>query len=316
MKGIAYLVLLFIGLSACSSESKPESKEDADVKEAEIIVSNSAYEKAYDKALNLWNVSYDRRLIQTAYGNAHVIAAGPKDGEVLVLLHGMNASSTMWYPNIEALSRKYRVYAIDFLLEPGRSEKVGDVETTAKIMNWYSEIFDSLDIEKFALVGASRGGWLALNIALKEKENVTKIALLSPAQTLSWIPPGKDLLSNLIYTAKPKRRNLRKVLKTVSSNVDNIEQDFIDQYYLGTLEAKINKAFIEMTPFDDSELKTINVPVLVLIGDDDFINKERNLGKAREVFSNVETKVVSKAGHFLSMDQSDEVNQLLLDFLR
>ena len=305
--------LLFL---SCTSESKPEVNVELDSEEADIIVSKSAYEKAYDEALVLWKVPFERKMIKTAYGNAHVIATGPKDAEVVILLHGMNASSTMWYPNIESLSRKYRVYAIDFLLEPGRSEKLGEVESTKQIMDWYSEIFDSLDIEKFALVGASRGGWTALNIALREKENVTKIALLSPAQTLSWIPPGKDLLSNLIYTAKPKRRNLRKVLKTVSTDVDNIDQRFIDQYYLGTLDAKINKVFIEMTPFDDSELNSINVPVLVLIGDDDFINKEKNLVRAREVFSTVETKVVSKAGHFLSMDQAKEVNNLLLDFLK
>lgn len=317
MKWTAYLLMIALAVVSCTSDKSNDSEETSeDVQEAEIIVSNSAYEKAYDKALTLWKVPYEQRMIETSYGNAHVISCGPEEGEVLVLLHGMNASSTMWYPNIEALSRKYRVYAIDFLLEPGRSEKLGEVETTKQIMDWYSEIFDSLGIEKFALVGASRGGWIALNIALREKENVTKIALLSPAQTLSWIPPGKDLLSNLIYSAKPKRRNLRKVLKTVSADVDNIKQEFIDQYYLGTLEAKISKVFIEMTPFDDSELKSISIPVLVLIGDDDFINKEKNLIKAREVFSTVQTKIVSKAGHFLSIDQAKEVNNLLLDFLK
>lgn len=301
---------------SCNSESKGEVNAEMDSEETDIIVSSSAYEKAYDETLTLWKVPFDRRMIKTVYGNAHVISSGPEDGEVVVLLHGMNASSTMWYPNIEALSRKYRVYAIDFLLEPGRSEKLGEVESTEQIMNWYSEIFDSLDIEKYALVGASRGGWLALNIALKEKENVTKIALLSPAQTLSWITPGKDLLSNLVFTAKPKRRNLRKVLKTLSSDIDNLEQEFIDQYYLGTLVAKINKAFIEMTPFEDSELQSINVPVLVVIGDDDFINKAKNLDKAKEVFSNVETKILSKAGHLVSLDQSEKINQMLLDFLQ
>lgn len=315
MKQLMIFLALVI-LVGCNSDSKKDSELFEDDQESDIIISNSSYDKAYDKAMSLWKVPFEQKMIETTYGKANVFACGPKDGEVLVLLHGMNASSTMWYPNIESLSRKYRVYTIDFLLEPGLSEKHGKVETTDQIVNWYSQIFDELDLDKFSLVGASRGGWLALNIALKEKESVTKIALLSPAQTLSWIPAGKDLFQNLIYTAKPKRKNLRKVLKTVSSNVDNIEQLFIDQYYIGTLEAKVNKAFIEMTPFEDAQLKSITVPVLVLIGDDDFINPAGNLTRAKQLFPNVETKMVSKAGHFLSIDQADKVNALLLDFLK
>jgi pimeloyl-ACP methyl ester carboxylesterase len=145
---------------------------------------NLSYEEAYDKALTLWQIPFVEKYLKTSFGKAHVIITGPENGEPLVLLHGMNASSTMWYPNIKAFSQLFRVYAIDFLLEPGKSQCYGEISETSQIVNWYYEIFNELHLKKFNLIGASRGGWLAVNIALHSKSRINKIILLSPAQTL------------------------------------------------------------------------------------------------------------------------------------
>ena len=80
----------------------------------------SDYLNAYNKTLSLFELPVTERDIPTQFGNAHVLVCGKPGNPPLVLLHGMNASSTMWYPNMKALSKNYRVYAIDFLLEPGK----------------------------------------------------------------------------------------------------------------------------------------------------------------------------------------------------
>src|SRR4029079_5669932 len=100
------------------------------------------YAQSYNKALTLWDIPFEEKDLKTSLGNAHVIICGPTNAEPLVLLHGMNASSTMWYPNIRSLSENYRVYTIDFLLEPGKSLCQGDVSKIDQLMSWYSEIFD------------------------------------------------------------------------------------------------------------------------------------------------------------------------------
>src|SRR6187402_1103004 len=141
------------------------------------------YQQAYDKALALFTTSIAEQYVKTRFGNAHIIVSGPETGEPLVLLHGMNASSTMWYPNMKALSEHYRVYAIDFFLEPGKSQCIGEVDDVKEIIGWYFEIFDSLHLKKINLMGASRGGWLSVNIALRDPARIKKLVLLSPAQT-------------------------------------------------------------------------------------------------------------------------------------
>ncbi|MDQ3045917.1 MAG: alpha/beta hydrolase [Bacteroidota bacterium] len=276
---------------------------------------NQSYSEAYDKALKLWETPFEERDVKTSFGNAHIIISGPPNAKPLILLHGMNASSTMWYPNVGALSETYRVYAIDFLLEPGKSLCQGDVTNTAQIVNWYYEIFDQLKLNQFSIVGASRGGWLAINIALHSPKRIEKIALLSPAQAFTWIKPKGDVISNVTYSMNPKRKRLRDVLQTMTFNVDNISQVYINQYYIGTKEATISKCILQMTPFSDDQLKSLKMPVLVLIGDNDIINGDKSLAKARELIRNVETDKVSNAGHFLSFDQAALVNKRVLEFL-
>jgi pimeloyl-ACP methyl ester carboxylesterase len=273
------------------------------------------YLLAYDKALLLWGIPFVEKDFVTRYGKAHLIICGPENGEPIVLLHGMNASSTMWYPNIKALSEKYRVYAIDFLLEPGKSVCESDINETSQIVNWYFEIFDQLKLKKFSLLGASRGGWIATNIALKDPARIDKMILLSPAQTFIWIRPGIKAFNNVAYTISPKRKRLRNVLETMTDNVDNISQIYINQYYMATQEATINKCFIQMRPFSDKELQTLNMPVLVLIGDHDIINNKKSLERAEGLIKDSKTGIIKNAGHFLSMDKADVVNQIMIEFL-
>jgi pimeloyl-ACP methyl ester carboxylesterase len=70
-----------------------------------------------------------------------------------------------------------------------------------------------------------------------------------------------------------------------------------------------------MRPFSDKELKALNMPILLLIGDNDIINNDKALAKAKKQLSNVSAKKIRKAGHFLSMDQADVVNEELINFM-
>jgi pimeloyl-ACP methyl ester carboxylesterase len=331
---IKYVAGLVIMLAVIGCENEKRKTEEVPAKQEEmqkeiqkqllaefgeynevITTEGREYFKSYNKALTLWNTAFHELNIPTSLGNAHVIVCGPKNGEPVVLLHGMNASSTMWYPNIKALSQNHRVYAIDYLLEPGKSHVKGEVKDMSEIVNWYNEIFDQLKLDEFSLIGASRGGWLAMYFALQQTSRIRSIVLLSPAQTFMWIPPGSEVLSGLNYTIRPKRKHLRRLLETMSFDVDKIEQEFIDQYFLATQEAIKIKFILKMTPYTDDELKRLTMPVLLLIGNHDIINTEKSIEQAEALLPYCETGIIKNAGHFLSIDQSDTVNARILEFL-
>jgi len=307
--------LLFITLFLVSCKDKYEKY----TKKPDYITHPPADKKpyfdAYDTTLAVWDVSFKELYIPTTYGTAHVIVSGPESGEPLVLLHGMNSSSTMWYPNIKALSKNYQVFAIDFILEPGKSYKTKDMESTEQISAWYQEIISKLELKSYHLIGASRGGWMAVNLALQNQENIKSMVLLSPAQTFIWIRPSVDLLKNIISAFSSNEKQVQQTLESMSSNMGNINKNYIKQYILGKDQDSINKFVVDMMPFSKGDFKSLKMPVLVLIGDNDVINNDKTLRNAKKFIANSQTETISNAGHFLSVDQAEVVNNKILKFL-
>lgn len=292
-----------------SYERNPEYMED-------LTSAEKDYYNAYNQVMDLWNVSYDDLYIPTSFGTAHVIVSGAANKPPLVLLHGMNASSAMWYPNIETLSESFQVFAIDLITEPGKSNASQKIENTETIIKWYDEVFKKLQLQHFQIIGASRGGWLAVKLALAYPEKIKSMVLLSPAQTFIWIQPGTALFSNIIFEIAPTEKRLAKVLDKMSARVDKISPAFKDLFYQATKRSSLDDILLEMQPFSDDTLQSINMPVMLLIGDEDIINNERSIEIARENITNLEARIISDAGHFLSFDQADRVNELMVSFLQ
>lgn len=274
----------------------------------------AAYFKAYDESLQLWKVAYDELYIPTSKGTAHVIVSGPKKGEPVVLLHGMNASSTMWYPNIQSLSKNHRVFAIDFILEPNKSFLTHDIERVEGVSDWYEEVLKALELEHYHLIGASRGGWMAVQLALNNEKKVKSLTLLSPAQTFIWIRPSVDLFKNITALFSSKEKQINQTLESMSVNAANINEVYIKQYKLGLELVDKNKFVGSMQPFSNKELQSLQMPVLVLIGDDDMINEQKTVEMANAL-SQGRGEVIKNAGHFLSIDQADVVNEKMAAFL-
>tara|TARA_R110002049_G_scaffold15981_4_gene64527 strand:+ start:43 stop:981 length:939 start_codon:yes stop_codon:yes gene_type:complete len=307
------LLTFFVLLNGCANKYDKYKKPPEYITQASD--SNAAYFKAYDETLKLWNDPFEELYIPTTNGIAHVVVSGPKNAVPVVLLHGMNASSTMWYPNIEALTKNHRIFAIDFILEAGKSYLYNDIESVEKVTAWYKEVLFALELDSFHVIGASRGGWLAVNLALNDQEKIKSLILLSPAQTFTWIKPSTDLLKNIVTLLSSKEKQIAQSLESMSSNVANINDAYLKQYKLGTEMDSENKFVTSMKPFSNSELKSLQMPVLVLIGDDDMINERRTVEIAN-MLPKGKGEVIQNAGHFLSIDQAETVNEKMLDFLK
>ena len=276
----------------------------------------NAYITSYNKALKLWDVPYTEEDIKTSFGTAHVIMAGSKNEKPMVLLHGMDASSTMWYPNIKALAKNHRVYAIDFMMEPGKSTLSAKPLSPEEIITLYNEIFNHYKLKNFDIVAASRGGWIATLLATQRKNSIDKIVLLSPAQTFKFIDKVGKTSSALMLKLFPSEKKFGKTLETFSTHPEKISPVYKRQFYLANKYAKSNSSMLKMHPFSDDELKMIDNPVLVIIGDQDVINAEDSLERAQKYLSHNKTKTIKDAGHFLSIDQSKIVNDAMIDFLK
>lgn len=86
-------------------------------------------------------------------------------GEALVLVHGHPFNRSMWNPQIESLSRTFRVVAVD-LPGFGESPPRSEVMTMRAFAEAVVELLDHLGVERSIVIGLSMGGLVAMELGL------------------------------------------------------------------------------------------------------------------------------------------------------
>src|SRR5512137_835358 len=117
----------------------------AKAKEAHLAV--------YDRRAQRWSLPSENRMVDTSYGQTFVRINGAANPRALVLLHGASANSLMWMRNVEALSARYRTYAVDNIYDYGRSVYTRPIRGAEDYVCWLDDLFTALGlVEKFHLV--------------------------------------------------------------------------------------------------------------------------------------------------------------------
>lgn len=275
------------------------------------------YYQTYDDSLALWPVHYETFYVPTRYGQTHVIASGPKDAPPLVLLHGALFSSTMWYPNIADWSSKYRTYAIDIIGDKNKSIPADLCGTRTGYANWLQDVFNHLEIEKSHVLGLSLGGLHTLNFVLRMPERVKSAVILSPAET--FVSFDQDFYQYALGLVKPN--GVENFLKWMMADRCVLHSNFAKQFHAGVMwqdELRNPKPKADGFPyvFSDDELKSVKIPILLLLGEHEVIyNPQSAFKRASTLVSGIEAEIVSGAGHVLSMEQPSYVNERVMRFL-
>jgi pimeloyl-ACP methyl ester carboxylesterase len=280
------------------------------------------YMAAYEASLRLWPISYQAMDIPGRLGCTHLVACGPQDAPVLVLLHGFFATLTMWSPNIAELSRDYRVYALDVMGQPSRSIPGEPIRSRADFVEWLTTLLDALKVDRAHLVGMSYGGWLTLNYAIGAPERVDRIVLLSPAG--SFQPLVKQFLwRTMPLMFLPRRFVVDSFMSwlTYKENLNArhtrvIYDCLVDQMYLGARYFRMHPSVFPGV-FSDEELGALQAPTLLLIGQQEVIyDPAASLERARRLIPHFEGELVPRASHDMSFSQSQLVNARILEFLK
>jgi pimeloyl-ACP methyl ester carboxylesterase len=277
------------------------------------------YFAAYEAALRLWPVPHGSHFVSTTYGQTHVISCGQEDAFPLILLHVGQASSTMWFPNIAPLSEKFHVLALDTIGEPGRSVPSRQNAAKRDCANWLEGVLDALGIAKAHVVGLSRGGWLALNFAQQAPHRLERIVLLSPAAVFTELNSFFNAVTQAVIRV-PTRFVAKVALNSWVSPGFIVNPVFAEQFMTGlqNWNWSVNThGYSGVMPclFNDEELRQINLPILLLIGDQDRLNPAKSLERARQTLPRLEGEIIPQAGHFLSMEQPEKVDNRILKFL-
>ena len=290
---------------------KNQNKETKDANHSKALV---YVESIYEQRLAKWPVEYEEMMIPTRYGLTHVVVSGAQEAPALVLIHAMGIGSTMWLPNIASLSENHRVYAVDTIGDLNKSLLTSDEyfpKKGADYSLWLTDLFDALGVDQAGIIGASMGGWIAMNHALYAPERVSKVALLGPMGIRSNVVNVSTRLTSILLN--PSEKNKHSLISWALGENPIVQKDYAEYMYYA-VECPGKMGFPSNLPGED--LKKLKAPVLLFLGGEDRpIGKPEPVAKkAKKYLSAIEVVILPGVGHLINIEAPEEVNKGLLHF--
>jgi len=248
------------------------------------------------------------------------------EGEPLVLIPGLYASTINWSYTIPSLSQHFKVIAFDNR-GAGQSDKPDILYTMEMMVDDIAGLLDALGIKETHIFGISLGGMIAQNFALKYPQRVINLILgcthcggshivslgedvrsqLDPENFASQTPKERVLAGfALIYNQEFIDSNPQLIEERVAYNVQN-PPDPIGQ---------VRQFGISQTHDTYEHLADIKMPTLVITGGDDKLIHADNSKLLASKIPNSELVILENMGHGFFTESSEETNRIVLDFLR
>jgi 2-hydroxy-6-oxonona-2,4-dienedioate hydrolase len=241
-----------------------------------------------------------------------------KRGTPLLLLHGLGGSIESWTNNIRSLSTKFRIIALD-LPGFGLSDKPKISYSINFYVNFLEKFVKRIKLKHFFIIGSSLGGHIAIEFTIRNRKNVDKLILISPAGSLPKTFKGTKELREYIRIVRA--RSSREVSRILSS-IDNsmVCRSYADAIYKRLSLPGAKQAFISalrgsaMAQRYNNKLERIDTDMLLIWGREDrmiplrFIRPFMEHGKSR-------ITILEKCGHRPHVENPKLFNKIVKDFL-
>ena len=216
--------------------------------------------------------------------NVHYRDEGRRDGRVLVLIHGSNASLHAWEPWVNRLGNDYRIISMDL---PGHG-LTGVNPSGAYDNQSYVEVVDGLltklGIAQAVIGGNSMGGGVSWLYTLAHPEKTEALLLIDaggqPHAKSRDLPIGFRLMRMPVIKEAARliapRSIFESSIKNTMSVQSKIDDKLIDRYwelnrYPGNREATMKRFSSpgSMKSATREQLAAIRVPVMIMWGEED-----------------------------------------------
>lgn len=253
--------------------------------------------EAYSAMLDKWAIPHEQLTLPTREGDTFVIAAGSKQSPAIVLLHGGMATSAMWLRDIGVWAKEFRVIAVDIIGDAGFSAPSRPSMKSDAHAAWLTDVFDVLEISQSYLVGASLGGWIALDVAIRRPDAVKGLFLLAPAGIGRFRPAFILKAAPLLFLGPwghRKALNFDMGFETVDTSDADITFPALFKLVAANFVARVKP----IPMFSDSMLASIRVPVMIMVGEDDeAIDSSHTLARVSKLMPTTKVRSVAGVGH-------------------
>jgi pimeloyl-ACP methyl ester carboxylesterase len=266
--------------------------------------------------------------VKLPQGTTHYELSGPEDGQVVVLLHGATIPMYAWDAQVKPLTDAgYRVLRYD-MYGRGYSDRPDGDYSQAFYRKQLADLLDALKVKQpVDLVGLSMGGGLAMDFTANYPDRVKDVALVAPMINsikndtnfnLMRIPVVGEFLTRLVATGVMSDRAAQLMQK--SPKAAEYTKMFRDQtrfkgFEKASLAAARSDAWADYTADYQAVGKQAR-DILLIWGTADSDITPQMVQAIQKALPNVQFKQIEGAGHDPQVDVPDQVNGLILDFLK
>ncbi len=234
------------------------------------------------------------------------LVAGPRDSELVVLVHGLGDSAETWSGVLPLLARDRRVIALD-LAGFGRVPIPPEGMHFSVLSDYFAGFLDALGIARAALVGNSLGGAVALRYAARHPGRVSQLFLLNTA--------GLPIDSVEVFS--PQTRAEALALARASSGAQLRVPGFILDDLLRRVSDPARRAYLaspERTDVAD-DLPRLALPITIIWGERDALIPLAVAERIRAAHPDAALYTLPQAGHVTQGDAPREVAAIIRERL-
>ena len=282
---------------------------------------------------NLPDFPYEPNYLMVDEIRIQYVDEGPKDAEVILLMHGEPSWSFLYRHMIPILLEAgYRVVAPD-LVGFGRSDKPTEKEdhTYAKHVKWITKVVTSLDLKKITLFCQDWGSLIGLRVAIENQERFERIVLGN-----GGLPTGEQGMTEAFLTWRKFSRespafDVGRLIQGVTTTklTKEIQRGYDAPFPDDTFKAgaRIMPSLVPIST-DDPEHKANKKaseqfgkwekPFLTAFSDSDPVTRGGDRFWQQYVPGAKDQKhtTIKGAGHFLQEDKGPEIANLIIEFIK
>lgn len=233
-------------------------------------------------------------------------------GQPLLWLHGTDGLSE-WPVILDQLSERYDVIAPH---HPGFGESTipGWMDDVSDLAYLYLDLLKRLRLERAHIVGHSLGGWIGLEMAVRQTSRMASLSLIAPAgihvkgaskADIFMIDPDEQ--ARLAYTdaaqgeEAAKRASAAKYQEmAIANRVASARFGWNPRFHNPRLERWLHR---------------VDVPTLVVWGREDRIFAPAHAEAFHRAIPGSRLAMIDNAGHLPHVERLDETHRILAGFL-
>jgi pimeloyl-ACP methyl ester carboxylesterase len=252
-----------------------------------------------------------RTIERIAGCNTSVMHSGT--GEPLLFLHGAGGGA-LWLPFMESLSKRFEVIVPE---HPGfgHSEMPAWLDNVSDLAYFYLDFLEQFGMKGVHLAGASLGGWIAAEIAVRNQSDLATLTLVAAAGLhVKGVPKGDmfmwpvaELARNLFYDQK----YAEWMLMTPPS-----EEEQNMQLKNRLTAAKLGWHPRFFNPDLHKWLHRIQVPTLIVWGANDKVIPAPYAKAFGEAIPGAQVKVFENCGHLPQVEKEPEFVAVVSEFVQ